>query len=205
MNDTSEWDVWTDETTNVINWPSLGSYNVNFTKYNIIYQGVFDGNHKTIRGLYRKNPGYDNQGGLIGYIGRSGALKNLTIEKSYVTACAVFAGFNNGSVTNCTAGRLRTKYCGHGGAVFVYKNYGIMDACVNTADVEWIDKQRENCFGIVDMNYGIVKNCVNRGAINNTGGRISGDVGGICDWNKGKILNCYNEAPITSTVRQPVL
>ena len=199
MNDTSEWDVWTDETTNVINWPSLGSYNVNFTKYNIMYQGVFDGNHKTIRGLYRKNPGYDNQGGLIGYIGRSGALKNLTIEKSYVTACAVFAGFNNGSVTNCTAGRLRTKYCGHGGAVFVYKNYGIMDACVNTADVEWIDKQRENCFGIVDMNYGIVKNCVNRGAIDNTGGRISGDVGGICDWNKGKILNCYNEAPITST------
>lgn len=28
---------------------------------------------------------------------------------------------------------------------------------MNTADVEWIDKQRENCFGIVDMNYGIVK------------------------------------------------
>lgn len=199
MNDTSEWEVWTDETTNVINWPSLGSYNVNFTKYNIMYQGIFDGNHKTIRGLYRKNRGYDNEGGLIGYIGRSGALKNLTIEKSYATACAVFAGFNNGSVTNCTAGRLRTQYCGHGGAVFVYTNYGIMDACVNTADVEWIDKQRENCFGIVDMNYGIVKNCINRGAIDNTGGRLSGDVGGICDYNKGKILNCYNEAPITST------
>lgn len=199
MNDTSKLDSWTIDTTDVINWPAIGAFNVNFDNYNIVYQGTFDGNHKTIRGLYRRNRGENNEAGLIGYIGKSGALKDLTIEKSFVMGSSVFVGLNNGSVTNCTAGAMRTRYCGHGGAIFVYRNYGVMDACVNTADVEWIDKQRENCFGIVDMNYGIVKNCVNRGAINNTGGHISGDVGGICDWNKGKILNCYNEAPITST------
>ena len=199
MNDTSKLDSWTNDTTDVINWPAIGAFNVNFDNYNIVYQGTFDGNHKTIRGLYRRNRGENNEAGLIGYIGKSGALKDLTIEKSFVMGSSVFVGLNNGSVTNCTAGAMRTRYCGHGGAIFVHKNYGVMDACVNTADVEWIDKQRENCFGIVDMNYGIVKNCVNRGAIDNTGGHISGDVGGICDWNKGKILNCYNEAPITST------
>lgn len=199
MNDTSKLDSWTIDTTDVINWPAIGAFNVNFDNYNIVYQGTFDGNHKTIRGLYRRNRGENNEAGLIGYIGKSGALKDLTIEKSFVMGSSVFVGLNNGSVTNCTAGAMRTRYCGHGGAIFVHKNYGVMDACVNTADVEWIDKQRENCFGIVDMNYGIVKNCVNRGAIDNTGGHISGDVGGICDWNKGKILNCYNEAPITST------
>lgn len=199
MNDTSKLDSWTIDTTDVINWPAIGAFNVNFDNYNIVYQGTFDGNHKTIRGLYRRNRGENNEAGLIGYIGKSGALKDLTIEKSFVMGSSVFVGLNNGSVTNCTAGAMRTRYCGHGGAIFVYRNYGVMDACVNTADVEWIDKQRENCFGIVDMNYGIVKNCVNRGAINNTGGRISGDVGGICDWNNGKILNCSNEASITST------
>lgn len=199
MNDTSKLNSWTIDTTDVINWPAIGAFNVNFDNYNIVYQGTFDGNHKTIRGLYRRNRGENNEAGLIGYIGKSGALKDLTIEKSFVMGSSVFVGLNNGSVTNCTAGAMRTRYCGHGGAIFVYRNYGVMDACVNTADVEWIDKQRENCFGIVDMNYGIVKNCVNRGAIDNTGGHISGDVGGICDWNKGKILNCYNEAPITST------
>lgn len=199
MNDTSEWDVWTDETTDVINWPAIGAFNVNFDNYNIVYQGTFDGNHKTIRGLYRRNRGENNEAGLIGYIGKSGALKDLTIEKSFVMGSSVFVGLNNGSVTNCTAGAMRTRYCGHGGAIFVYRNYGVMDACVNTADVEWIDKQRENCYGIVMSNNGVVKNCINKGKINNEGGSYAGDVGGICAWNQGKILNCSNEASITST------
>lgn len=199
MNDTSNLASWTAATTDVINWPAIGAFNVDFPNYNIVYQGTFDGNHKTIRGLYRRNRGENNQAGLIGYIGKSGALKDLTIEKSFIMGSSVFVGLNNGSVTNCTAGSMRTRYCGHGGAIFVYRNYGVIDACVNTADVDWIDTQREHCYGIVDSNYGIVKNCVNKGAINNTGGTYEGDVGGICDWNKGKILNCANEAPLTST------
>ena len=199
MNDTSNLASWTVDTTDVINWPSLGSYNVDRSQYNIAYQGTFDGHHKTIRGLYRRNRGEYNQGGLIGYIGKSGALKDLTIEKSFVMGGSVFVGINNGSVTNCTAGAMRTRYCGHGGATFVYWNYGIIDTCVNIAAVDWIDTHRENCYGIVASNYGIVKNCVNKGEINNAGGTYAGDVGGICDWNKGKILNCSNEAPITST------
>ena len=149
--------------------------------------------------MYRRNRGENNEAGLIGYIGKSGALKDLTIEKSFVMGSSVFVGLNNGSVTNCTAGAMRTRYCGHGGAIFVYRNYGVMDACVNTADVEWIDKQRENCYGIVMSNNGVVKNCINKGKINNEGGSYAGDVGGICAWNQGKILNCSNEASITST------
>ena len=199
MNDTSKLDSWTIDTTDVINWPAIGAFNVNFDNYNIVYQGTFDGNHKTIRGLYRRNRGENNEAGLIGYIGKSGALKDLTIEKSFVMGSSVFVGLNNGSVTNCTAGAMRTRYCGHGGAIFVYRNYGVMDACVNTADVEWIDKQRENCYGIVMSNNGVVKNCINKGKINNEGGSYAGDVGGICAWNQGKILNCSNEASITST------
>lgn len=199
MNDTSKLDSWTIDTTDVINWPAIGAFNVNFDNYNIVYQGTFDGNHKTIRGLYRRNRGENNEAGLIGYIGKSGALKDMTIEKSFVMGSSVFVGLNNGSVTNCTAGAMRTRYCGHGGAIFVYRNYGVMDACVNTADVEWIDKQRENCYGIVMSNNGVVKNCINKGKINNEGGSYAGDVGGICAWNQGKILNCSNEASITST------
>ncbi len=74
-----------------------------------------------------------------------------------------------------------------------------MDACVNTAAVDWIDTQREHCYGIVMSNNGVVKNCINKGKINNEGGSYAGDVGGICAWNQGKILNCSNEASITST------
>lgn len=199
MNDTSKLDSWTIDTTDVINWPAIGAFNVNFDNYNIVYQGTFDGNHKTIRGLYRRNRGENNEAGLIGYIGKSGALKDLTIEKSFVMGSSVFVGLNNGSVTNCTAGAMRTWYCGHGGAIFVYRNYGVMDACVNTAAVDWIDTQREHCYGIVMSNNGVVKNCINKGKINNEGGSYAGDVGGICAWNQGKILNCSNEASITST------
>lgn len=198
MNDTSKLDSWTDETTDVINWPSLGSYNVDRSQYNIVYQGTFDGNRKTIRGLYRRGQSETNQGGLIGYIGKSGALKDLTIEESFVIGCSVFVGLNNGSVTNCTAGRLRISYCGHGGATFVYRNYGIMDTCVNSEAIEWVDTYIENCFGIVNDNSGIVRNCVNRGALDNTDGGMERDVSGICGWNYGKILNCQNEASITS-------
>ena len=55
------------------------------------YTGTFDGNGKTISGLYINNSTADYQG-LFGYVSSSGKVQNLTVEGSVSGSCDYIGG-----------------------------------------------------------------------------------------------------------------
>lgn len=126
------------------------------------FDGTFDGNGKTIFGLYKNDIQSEDSIdvlliGLFSNVGVNGIVKNLTISDSYFGgrgAIAGIAGFNAGTIENCI-------------------NYASVTA-------------EEASAGIASLNMGTVRNCVNIGVITS-----SGEVVGITSENIGTIENCY--------------
>lgn len=56
-----------------------------------IYTGTFDGNGKTISGIYLNNAGSDYMG-LFGVVGGSAKIKNLTLKNSYINGRSCVGG-----------------------------------------------------------------------------------------------------------------
>jgi len=127
------------------------------------FQGVFDGNDKTIKNIYINNPTNDNQG-LFGYI-YNGTVKNLTVEDVDITAQSRVGGIvgriegNNGSVLidNCSATGTITGY-NHVGVLA-----GIM-YCANSGSGELKNSQTHGTVTGTYRTGGVA------GTLNSTGG-----------------------------------
>ena len=156
-----------------------------------VFNGVFDGNNKTIsrfRVTVSNYKGEEAASGLFGCIGKYGVVKNLTIETdglygtsdNRVNFIGIVSACNYGTIIDChtkgngiaySAANI-IKVCGGMAAV----NHGRILSCTNAAG---ISGRSGHMGGLVGTNYGLIKGCVNHGALLNTG---SGEVGGIAGY-----------------------
>ncbi len=181
------------------------------------YSGTFNGNGKTISGLYIDSEA--NYQGLFGYV-YGGTVKDLTVSGNVSGSNSVggVVGYNfSGTVTNCAfSGSVSGNHVGG----VVGDNFGTVENCYNTDKVSgstWVG-------GVVGYNGGPVKNCYNTGAVNSSGsyvggvvgqnsssgtvenchniGEVSGSgwyVGGVVGDNGGTVENCYNTGSVSGT------
>ena len=83
MNPLTNWEKWeTAEAQPSNTWVPIGIVNQS------LFHGTFDGNGHTISGLYAQNYG---ETGLFAGLYRTATVKNLTIEKSYLSSYDTFA------------------------------------------------------------------------------------------------------------------
>ena len=171
--------VMTAESEGARAWTPIGN-----TDY--MYTGTFDGNNKTVSGLYFNNAKAFSVG-LFGRIGENGAVKNTGVINSYfkgLSAVGGVVGSNNGTITNCyNTGEVSGTY--NIGGVVGRNPAGTITSCYNTGIIEG----NEFIGGVAGYNDGgTITNCYNTSEVSG-----SYEVGGVAGKNfEGLISNCYN-------------
>ncbi len=171
--------VMTSTSTDARVWTPIGN-----TDY--MYTGTFDGNNKTVSGLYFNNTD-TKYVGLFGYIGENGTVKNTGVINSYfkgLSAVGGVVGSNNGTITNCyNTGEVSGTY--NIGGVVGRNPAGTITSCYNTGIIEG----NEFIGGVAGYNDGgTITNCYNTSEVSG-----SYEVGGVAGKNfEGLISNCYN-------------
>lgn len=164
-------------------WTPIGYYNS--TSDYVTYTGTFDGNGKTISGLYLNNT-EKNYVGLFGY--SSGTITNVGIVDSYFYGrefVGGICGLNAGTVKKCyNKCPITSVYNGIGGVCGVNYVGATITNCYNTGS---ITSDQYHIGGVCGYNYGKLSNCYSTGALLKT----NGDAGGVCGTNSGSIANCY--------------
>ena len=196
--------------------------------YYSIFDGVFDGNGHTIKGLYINSK--DNYAGMFGY--NAGTVKNLGLIESKISASLTnsysyaggIAGYNRGTINNCyntgsvsASSKVASSYTSgsnsYAGAIAGYNDEGIISNCYSIGSISALaDDSYSNYYsfayagGIVgynagDFNYTIISNCYNMGSVS----AISRDysyAGGIAGLNRfSTISNCYNIGNVSASTR----
>ena len=148
------------------------------------YTGTFEGNGKTVSGLYFNDTSANFDVGLFSYVGEGGTVQNVGIADSYLCgsqSIGAVVGNNFGTVTGCyNTGTVISS--GTAGGV-VGANNGTVTGCYNTGTVSGTD----SVGGVVGSSRGsytygsgsiksnaIVTDCYNTGAVSGTT-----DVGGV--------------------------
>ena len=171
----SSLDIWEGEVRNswtFTSWTPIG-------KYENEYIGTFDGDGKTVSGLFLNDSNADFVG-LFGLIGSGGTVKNVGVVDSYFKA-------------NYRVGGL----CGE-------NYYGTISNCYNTGTVSCkVSTDLEvDIGGVCGINFcGTITNCHNTGAVS---GEYQGNdetkmvfAGGVCGESMdGTIVNCFNTGTV---------
>ena len=157
------------------------------------YTGTFDGNNKTISGLYFNNSEADYIG-LFGFVGKNGAVNNTGVINSYFNGyyfVGGVVGVNAGAITNCynTGAVSGEKYVG---GVLGENSSGTIANSYNAGSVSGADRVG----GVVGYNTSgtTIGNCYNEGSVSGTN-----YVGGVVGSNNGTIANCYNTGEVSGT------
>jgi len=141
-----------------ITWTPIADWMGNRTTQ---YSGTFDGNNKTVSGLY-----FNGDSTCIGLFGSSesdGNIKNVGVVDSYFKGndhVGGVCGNNAGTITNCY-------------------NTGTVTA---TGTVAFVG-------GVCGCSTELILNCYNIGTV--TAASSDADISGICGYNFGPIKNCY--------------
>ena len=179
-------------------WTPIGNYDNK-------YYGTFDGNGKTISGLYFNNASiYDV--GLFGYIS-AGTIKNVGVVNSYIKGnenvggvCGLEAG---GIIQNCyNAGTVEGKQQVGGicGLTQALMSSTLISCCHNTGTVSGTDNIGGVCGENTSDAYpAIIENCYNTGSVSGTT-----YVGGVCGQNasftgNATITNCHNTSSVSGS------
>ena len=163
------------------------------------YKGTFDGNGKTISGLYFSDRNIQYVG-LFGCFFTDGKVQNVGVTDSYFYAYNNVGGLVGrnigGTVIGChNAGTIYGNTYGNnniGGVVG--ENYtGTVENCYNTGVVARPNNSSQCVGGVVGKNCATVINCYNTGTI--SGDRL---VGGVVGYNNSgaTITNCYNTGAV---------
>ena len=164
------------------------------------YSGTFDGNNKTVSGLYFN--GNSTRIGLFGSSEADGNIKNVGVVDSYFKGNDFVGGVcgrNDGTITNCyNAGNLTAIESSAAiGGICGYNNGGTVTNCYNAGNLTAIESSAA-IGGICGYNNGgTVTNCYNTGTVTATG-QVS-SVGGVCGCSNAPISNCYNIGTVTAT------
>ena len=156
------------------------------------YSGTFDGNNKTVSGLYLN--GNSARIGLFGSSEADGNIKNVGVVDSYFKGNDFVGGVcgrNDGTITNCyNAGNLTAidptaaiggicGYNGNGGTIANCYNTGTVTATGSVASVG----------GVCGCSLAAISNCYNIGTVTATSS--GADISGICGYYFGPVTNCY--------------
>lgn len=156
------------------------------------YSGTFDGNNKTVSGLYFN--GNSARIGLFGSSEADGNIKNVGVVDSYFKGNDFVGGVcgrNDGTITNCyNAGNLTAidptaaiggicGYNGNGGTIANCYNTGTVTATGSVASVG----------GVCGCSLAPISNCYNIGTVTATSS--GADISGICGYYFGPVTNCY--------------
>ena len=155
-----------------------------------LYSGTFDGNNKTVSGLY-----FNDNSTRIGLFGSSeadGNIKNVGVVDSYFKGNDFVGGVcgrNDGTITNCyNAGNLTAiESSATIGGICGY-NSGTVTNCYNTGTVTATD-QVASVGGVCGCSTAPISNCYNIGTVTATSS--STDISDICGYNFGPVTNCY--------------
>ena len=159
------------------------------------FTGIFDGNNKTISGLYYNNS-ETSYVGLFGCVGKGGTVKNVNVTDSYVSgknSVGGICGYNNGgTLQNChNTGKVSGNskvggVCGRNNEGTLYKSYNEGEV-TGTMIVGGVCG--ENYHNSDSSNNSTVNECYNTGNVTGT----SNYVGGVCGNNYGgTVQGCYN-------------
>lgn len=161
------------------------------------FKGAFDGNGKTISGLYVNSDDGNNKG-LFGYV-TNGSIQNLTLEGSINASCSyigsVCAYLTNGTISGCC-----NKVQIMASASFGYTNVGgicgwgtksIITNCVNEGTLEGMYVGGICC----NNNNGFISNCSNKADLHARFGA------GVCyqNYSGSEISYCYNTGNLSSS------
>lgn len=169
-------------------WTPIGTIGDPFT-------GTFDGNNKTIHGLYIN--GTTGCVGLFGCVGVNGKVINVTVADSYVSGNSDVGGIyglnTGGTLQGCHNIGTVSGASHVGGVCGINKNSGTIQKCDNAGTVSGTEFFVGGVCGTNDDSATLEKSY-------NTGD-VSGNsyVGGVCGLNggNGTVNGCYN----TGTVR----
>ena len=161
-------------------WTPIG------TDENNSYNGIFDGNGKTITGL-TVNQSEKYNAGLFGCLGSGGKVQNLTLENVNISGTyyvGSVVGTNFGTVSGCTAsGNITGTETLVGGVVGW--NKGTVTGCTASGNISG----RRNTGGVVGENVGTVTACHATGDVTGT----EEAAGGVVGWNYyGTVTACYH-------------
>ena len=171
-----------------ITWTPIADWMGNRTTQ---YSGTFDGNNKTVSGLY-----FNGDSTCIGLFGSSesdGNIKNVGVVDSYFKgndSVGGVCGNNAGTITNCyNAGNLTAiESSATIGGICGYNNGGTVTNCYNTGTVTATGSVA-SVGGVCGCSIELISNCYNIGTVTATGS--DADISGICGYNFGPIKNCY--------------
>ncbi|MCL1946168.1 MAG: hypothetical protein FWF51_03315 [Chitinivibrionia bacterium] len=161
-------------------------------KHNTSFNGTFDGNYHTVKGMYVRNDG-QNASGLFGVVmrqndnqgrplnGRTGTIKNLRVIESFshgIRNVGLLVGQNHGIIENCSAqGEVR---------------YG---------NGQSGQDNNQNIGLLAGVNYiATIRNCYASGFFSSAASTSRGNyIGGLVGMNiSGSLIeNCYADADIT--------
>ncbi|WP_302938836.1 GLUG motif-containing protein [uncultured Ruminococcus sp.] len=178
-----------------ISWTPIADWMGNHTTQ---YSGTFDGNNKTVSGLY-----FNGDSTCIGLFGSSesdGNIKNVGVVDSYFKgndSVGGVCGNNAGTITNCyNAGNLTAiESSATIGGICGYNNGGTVTNCYNTGTVT-ATGQVSSVGGVCGCSTAPISNCYNTGTVTATG-QVS-SVGGVCGCSTAPISNCYNTGSVTA-------
>ena len=172
-----------------ITWTPIADWMGNRTTQ---YSGTFDGNNKTVSGLYLN--GNSARIGLFGSSEADGNIKNVGVVDSYFKGNDFVGGVcgrNDGTITNCyNAGNLTAidptaaigGICGYNG------NVGTIANCYNTGTVTATGSVA-SVGGVCGCSLAPISNCYNIGTVTATSS--GADISGICGYYFGPVTNCY--------------
>ena len=171
-----------------ISWTPIADWMGNRTTQ---YSGTFDGNNKTVSGLY-----FNGDSTCIGLFGSSesdGNIKNVGVVDSYFKGNDYVGGVcgnNAGTITNCyNAGNLTAiESSATIGGICGYNNGGTVTNCYNTGTVTATGSVA-SVGGVCGCSIELISNCYNIGTVTATSS--GADISGICGYNFGPIKNCY--------------
>ena len=156
------------------------------------YAGSFDGNGKTVGGMYVNS--LSNTQGLFAH--NKGTVKHVGVVNSCVFGASYtggIVGHNDGDVMNSyyagiVIGNSSSNYVGG----VAGHNDGIVADSYNTGVISG----SFNVGGVVGNNGGDVVNCHNAGAVSVCNGDHS--VGGVVGYNDGDVKSSYNVGPVSA-------
>ena len=171
-----------------ITWTPIADWMGNRTTQ---YSGTFDGNNKTVSGLY-----FNGDSTCIGLFGSSesdGNIKNVGVVDSYFKGndhVGGVCGNNAGTITNCyNAGNLTAiESSATIGGICGYNNGGTIANCYNTGTVTATGPVA-SVGGVCGCSMAPISNCYNIGTVTATSS--DADISGICGYNYGPVTNCY--------------
>ena len=165
------------------------------------YTGTFEGNGKTVSGLYFNDTSANFSVGLFSLVGEGGKVQNVGIADSYFCGgnnVGAVAGSNYGTVTGCyNIGIISGSGNSVGGVVG--SNRGTVTGCYNTGTVS----------GTTDVGGVVGNNTVNNGGVYynsivtdcHNSGTVSGtnNVGGVAGSGGSSTQGCYNTGTVSGT------